>query len=202
TLFARGDFAPEGQLLSSLSVGVNALFTILDMFGPKTPLAKQLKTLKKFLEVDSCIHSTNAGELIANCFTIKELTGAFGDVLGILLSPIVTVSSLVDYFHGAINGIFDQFDGRSNFVAALQRASSPFAVVKNVDWVNMSIAGSWFDGPAQVQLRVDQFGGGIARNVPTSINAAQPNEPEDVYLSAKPAYGYMGKVAVAAVRVD
>jgi hypothetical protein len=125
TLFARADVAQEGQLLSSLSVGIDALSTIVDAFGGKVAVSKRVSILKKMLEVQSCRDSADAEQLIANCFTLSELTGSFGDLLGAILAPVVTLSSLLTYFRGALNGIFDQFNGRSKFVAAVQRAPAP-----------------------------------------------------------------------------
>jgi hypothetical protein len=127
TLAARADLASEGQLLSSLSVGIDALTTIVDTLG-KVAVSARVKILKKLLEVQNCRNSTDAEQLIANCFTLSELTGSFGDVLGAILAPVVTVSSLFTYFRGALNGIFDQFNNRSKFVAVVQRAAAPVQV--------------------------------------------------------------------------
>jgi hypothetical protein len=124
SLFVRADLAPEGQLLSSLSVGIDALSTILGAFEGKIALSQRAKILMKLLEVESCRESTDAEQLVANCLTVHELTGSFGDLLGAILVPVVTISGLVTYFRGALNGIFDQFNNRSKFVAAVQRAPS------------------------------------------------------------------------------
>ena len=122
SLFARADLAPEGQLLSSLSVGIDALSTIAGAFEGKVALSQRAEILKTLLEVESCRESTNAEQLVANCLTVHELTGSFGDMLGAILAPVVTISGLVTYFRGALNGIFDQFNNRSKFVVAVQRA--------------------------------------------------------------------------------
>lgn len=160
TMFARADLAQEGQLLSSLSVGIDALSTIVEAFGGKVAVSDQVSILKKLMEVQSCRDSADAEQLIANCFTLSELTGSFGDLLGAILAPVLTVSSLLTYFRGVLNGIFDQFNGRSKFVAAVQRAPvSPQAGSYQV-WIDPTQAPLSEATPAYKPVNVELAGDG------------------------------------------
>lgn len=194
TLFARTDLAPEGQLLSSLSTGIDALSTILGAVGDAVKVGERVKILQSMLEVQACRDSTDAEGLIANCLTVPELTGSFGDVLGLILAPVVTVTGLYTYFRGALNGIFDQFDGRSKFLAAVQRVPSPTATLKRVNWSNYTYPAAWFLAkPPTVTLT-----NGKATNVATAIGGRTANQPQDVYLTNQVAYGQMSGLGEAA----
>jgi hypothetical protein len=198
TLFARTDLAPEGQLLSSLSTGIDALTTILGAVGDTVKVSERVKILQSMLEVQACRDSTDAEEMIANCLTVRELTGSFGDVLGLILAPVVTVTGLYTYFRGALNGIFDQFDGRSKFVAAVQRGPSPAAILEQVNWGNYTYPASWF----LAKVPTVRLTNGRATSVPTAITGAAPSEPQDIYLTNKVAYGQVsGLGEVAAVNL-
>jgi len=139
------------------------------------------------LEVQACRDSTDAEGLIANCLTVPELTGSFGDVLGLILAPVVTVTGLYTYFRGALNGIFDQFDGGSKFLAAVQRVPSPTAILEQVNWNNYTYPATWFLAKSPTVTLTN----GRATNVPAAINGATANEPQDVYLDNKVAHGQM-----------
>lgn len=159
SLFARADLAPEGQLLSSLSVGVDALSTIVGAFEGKVALSQRVEILKTLLEVESCRESTDAEQLVANCLTVHELTGSFGDMLGAILAPVVTISGLVTYFRGALNGIFDQFNNRSKFVVAVQRAPTPAQAPYQV-WIDPTQAPLSEATPAYKPANVELAGDG------------------------------------------
>ena len=110
------DVGGEAQLMSSLDVGLKALLAIVTKFGYSQAPTTAMDILDKTLTVDACRASTpDPVAMVANCFSPKELVGAFGPVWGVLLVPLMTVSSVVDYFHGAINGFLDQFNHRSQF---------------------------------------------------------------------------------------
>ena len=159
SLFARADLAPEGQLLSSLSVGIDALSTIVGAFEGKVALSQRAEILKTLLEVESCRESTDAEQLVANCLTVHELTGSFGDMLGAILAPVVTISGLVTYFRGALNGIFDQFNNRSKFVVAVQRAPTAAQAPYQV-WIDPTQAPLSEATPAYKPANVELAGDG------------------------------------------
>jgi hypothetical protein len=87
-------------------------------------------------------------------------------------------------------------------------APGPTPDLTKADWTRLTIPGSWFLGPASVQLQPDPgfASEGIAQDIPTSISAVTPNEHVDVRFGQEdgppgPVYGQMGGVQVAAVPV-
>jgi hypothetical protein len=139
----------QAQLLSSLDVGVKALLTILTKFGAAEDPNTALKVLDTLLTADTCRTSRNSGEMLANCLNAKQLIAGFGPVLGLILAPIITVSGVVDYFHGAINGFLDQFSNRSWAKVVVRRqAMVPFT----------QFVGTWTVHGAQLLIKADRTG--------------------------------------------
>jgi hypothetical protein len=136
----------QAQLLSSLDVGVKAVFAIITRFGASKDPNRELKVLHTLLSADACLHSTSAGEMIANCLSAKQIIEAFGAVWGVILAPLVTVSGVVDYFHGALNGFLDQFSGRTYATVAMRRSGAPpFA----------QFVGRWWVHGATLEIKAD-----------------------------------------------
>ncbi len=126
-------FDGTAQAFASLYVGVTALLTILSRFGASKQPTKVLEVVDTLLKVDACARSRSAGELLANCFNPKQLMEAVGTALGIILSPIVAVAAVVDYFQGAIHALWDQLGGgdNSNIKLTLARAADTGRFVGN-----------------------------------------------------------------------
>jgi hypothetical protein len=114
-------FGQQAQLLSSLDIGVKSVFTIITKFGAADMPNRILRVTGKLLTADSCAHSKSTTEMIGNCLSAKQIIEAAG-TWGLVLAPILTVSGLVEYFHGVINGIGDQFSGRTYAEVTLKRA--------------------------------------------------------------------------------
>jgi len=136
-------FDSTAQLLSSLYVGVEALYTILE-FGAPEP-SKVLKVIDTLLQVDACVRSRTAGGFLANCFDEEQLIEAFGPVLGAILSPILLASAVVDYFHGALNALWDQLGDRSDTELTLARTAGMSRFV-----------GQWHVHGWQLEIRADR----------------------------------------------
>jgi hypothetical protein len=115
----------QAQLLSSLDVGVRAMLAIVTKFGAGTHPNLAVKVVDTLLTADECRVSKTTAEMIANCLNAKQIIEGFGPVLGLILAPIITVSGIVDYFHGAINGLLDQFSDRSWAKVVVQRLANP-----------------------------------------------------------------------------
>jgi hypothetical protein len=138
----------QAQLLASLDVGVKALVDIVTKFGAKKAGLSE-EVIGTILESDACIHSKGSGEMIANCLSAKEIIEGFGPILGVILAPIVTVTGILDYFHGAVNGFLDQFSDRSWAKIVVQRLSAPpFA----------EFVGEWYVHGANMTIRQDHTG--------------------------------------------
>ncbi len=139
----------EAQLLSSLDVGVKAMFAIITRFGASDDPTTVLKVVDTILTSDACVKSKNSGEMIANCLNAKQIIDAFGAVWGVILAPIVTVAGVVDYLHGAVNGILDQLSDRSWAKIVIQRMSAPpFA----------EFVGEWSVHGGRMTIRQDHTG--------------------------------------------
>jgi hypothetical protein len=136
-------FDSTAQLLSSLYVGVTALFTILE-FGAPEP-SKVLKVIDILLDVDACARSRTAGDFLDNCFDTDQLIEAFGPVLGAILAPILVASAVVDYFHGALNALWDQIGDRSDTELTLARGADTSRFV-----------GQWHVHGWQLEIRGDR----------------------------------------------
>jgi hypothetical protein len=134
-------FNSTAQLVSSLYVGVKALYTIIEFGGPDP--SKVVKVIGVLLKGDACLRSRSAGEFLANCLESKQLIEAFGTVLGGILSPILVASGVVDYFHGALNAFWDQFGGSSNTRLMVARADTDRFV------------GEWYVHGSQLEIRAD-----------------------------------------------
>jgi hypothetical protein len=133
------------QAFGSLYVGVRALLTILSKFGADNQPSKVLEVIDKLLLADACARSRTAGDLLANCFNPKQLMEAFGTALGAILVPIVTVSSVMDYFQGAIQALWDQWEDRSDTELTLARAADMGRFV-----------GQWYVHGWQLEIRADR----------------------------------------------
>jgi hypothetical protein len=120
------DVGQEAQLMSSLDVGVKAMFSIITKFGYADDPNVKLKVLDTLLTLDSCRASApDTAAMVANCLSPKQLMEAFGHTWGLVLVPIMTVSGVVNYFEGAINGIFDSWNQRAQFGVGVRNTSSP-----------------------------------------------------------------------------
>jgi hypothetical protein len=124
------DVGQEGQLVSSLDVGLKAMLAIVTKFGwGKAP--DEFAMLDKMLTIDSCLASQDIMAMVANCFSAQELTVAFGPYAGAILVPLMTLAPVVNYFEGVLNGIFDQFDQRARFGVGVTNTSTDFVGMWN-----------------------------------------------------------------------
>jgi eukaryotic-like serine/threonine-protein kinase len=95
-----------------------------------------------------------------------------------------------------------------SLAAGTTPAPGPALDLTKVDWRRLAIPGSWFLGPASVQLQPDPGfpSQGIAQDIPTRISAVTPNQQVEVRTGQVnpqgPVYGQMGGVQVAAVPVQ
>lgn len=120
------DVGQEAQLMSSLDVGIKAMLSIITRFGYGEAPNAAVDILNIFLSVDACRASApDAAAMVASCLSPKQLTEAFGKTWGLILVPIMTVSSVVNYFQGAINGIFDSWNQRAQFGVGVRNTSQP-----------------------------------------------------------------------------
>jgi hypothetical protein len=124
-------------------VGVSALLTIVEFGAPER--SKVLEVIDTLLDVDACARSRTAGELLANCFDKDQLIEAFGTVLGAILAPILLASAVVDYFHGALNALWDQIGDRSDTELTLARGADTSRFV-----------GQWHVHGWQLEIRADR----------------------------------------------
>jgi hypothetical protein len=138
-------FDSTAQLLSSLYVGLTALATITSKFGASKQPTEVLKWMDVLLTSDACARSRTAGDMLANCFNPKQVMDAFGIALGTILSPILAASAVVDYFHGALNAIWDQIGDRSDTELTLARTAGMSRFV-----------GTWHVHGWQLEIRADR----------------------------------------------
>lgn len=121
----HADLGGEAQLLSSLHVGVSALFTILTRFGANDDPTAVAKAIDTMLTLDACRAALGSpGAILSACFSPSEIAQAFGG-WGILLAPVAALSSVIDYFHGALNGFVDSFTGRTRYTVVVSHANPP-----------------------------------------------------------------------------
>jgi hypothetical protein len=118
-------FDSQAQLLSSLYVGVRALFTIMGRFGLSNQPNVILDVVDLMLDIDACLHTRlTGGELLNNCLSDQLLVKAVGRVKGVILTAIMALGAVADYFRGAFNALFDQFGDRSDTRLTLARADT------------------------------------------------------------------------------
>jgi hypothetical protein len=85
-----------------------------------------MEVLTIFLSADACRASLpDPVSMVANCLTTKQLLQAFGKTWGLILIPLMTVSSVINHFEGAINGIFDSWNQRAQFGVGVRNTTSP-----------------------------------------------------------------------------
>jgi hypothetical protein len=120
------------QFVGSLYVGVDVLLTILSKFGV---LKKQphlvLEVMDKLLLSDACLRSRSPGSMLANCLNPKQLMEVFGTAAGVVLSPIVTVASVFDYFQNSIHALWDQWKDRADTELTLDRGADTSRFIGN-----------------------------------------------------------------------
>jgi len=149
----------QAQLLSSLDVGLKVWFAIVTKFGASDDPTLELKAMDRLLTSNACINSKNTGKMIANCLSAKRIIDAVGGVWGVILAPIVTVAGVVDYFHGAVNGFMDQFDGRTYAHVVMKRTAPPFS----------TFVGAWHVHGAQLTVNAN-YAGAESSNAGTCLN--------------------------------
>ena len=120
----HADLSPEGQLLSSLEVGVSALFSIITRFGAGDDPTKIMKVVDKLLTINACRAALGSvGAMVSSCLSPDQIAKAFGVPWGVVLAPLAAVSGLIAYFRGSLNGIFDQFNSRSQFTIVIKHVT-------------------------------------------------------------------------------
>ncbi len=108
--------ADEGQYLYSLDVGVQALFEILSRFGFGDQPTKVMTVVNDLLSLDTCRASLgNVGAMISSCLQSDVIDKVVGFGYSWVLSGIATLTAVWEYFRGSLNGLADQFDGRSRY---------------------------------------------------------------------------------------
>ena len=123
------DFSGEGQLLSSLEVGLNSLLAIITRFGAKDDPTTTLKIMDKLLSVNSCASAIGSvGAMLSGCLSPYQLYKAMGLPWGAVLAPLAAASALINYMHGALDGIFDLWnDHRSQFTILVDHHQNALA---------------------------------------------------------------------------
>jgi hypothetical protein len=119
------NFSAEGQLLSSLEVGLNSLFAIITHFGAKDDPNTIMKVIDTLLSVNSCLSAIGSiAAMLSGCLSPYQLYKALGLPWGLILAPLAASSALIDYMHGALNGAFDQWNNRSQFTILVDHHNS------------------------------------------------------------------------------
>ncbi len=117
------DLGAEAQLLSSLHTGVSALFSIITRFGATDDPTKVMKVVDTMLTADACRASAGSiAAMLANCLSPYQIAQGFGFPWSVVLAPVAAVSGVADYFHGALNGLADSFDGRTRYALTVTHA--------------------------------------------------------------------------------
>jgi hypothetical protein len=110
------NLASQGQKLYSLDVGVQALYWILSRFGFGDQPTKVMAAVNDLLALDTCRASLgNPGAMISNCLQSDLIDKIVGFGYSWVLSGIATITAVWEYFRGTLNGLADQFDGRSKY---------------------------------------------------------------------------------------
>jgi hypothetical protein len=113
-----------GQSLMALQVGITTLVEILTRFGLAAGLSSAT-ALGTALSDSGCADALGhgVGAILANCLDPSELTKVFG-ARGVLLAPVLAVSSLVAFFHSEFNALVDVVNDHDNYSVKISNSSS------------------------------------------------------------------------------
>jgi hypothetical protein len=120
--------------LYQLEFGVTTLVNVLTRFGAGSGLINNGKIIEtgfttivgymdKFLTSKNCLNALltlDPGTFISGCFSPAQILDAFG-WKGLFLAPLLTVGSLVEFFHSELNVIGDQFNDRDKYQILIRR---------------------------------------------------------------------------------
>jgi hypothetical protein len=110
-----------GWSLYQLQVGVESALALLTRFGIGSG-EKSIDVLDKIVGSANCATAIGqpGGDLIAKCFNPKQLLDVLG-WKGLVIAPVMVSGTIVDFFQGAFNALFDQFNHRDMYRIVIAR---------------------------------------------------------------------------------
>ncbi len=119
------EFDGVGQSLYQIDAGVRTLLSLLTRFGAGSP-DTVVDVTEKILSGSDCastVKDANGGDIIAKCFSPKQILVAFG-AKALFLAPLMTVGPVLQYFRSESNAIFDQLNQRDDYRVEVSRMES------------------------------------------------------------------------------
>jgi hypothetical protein len=131
-----------GQSLYGLQVGLSTLSSVILKFGAgkKLTTTKTYEAMERALQFKECynaVASHNMGKLLVEC--IKSVDWLVGPK-AIVLAVVSSLGSLVNYFVGAVQGVFDSITHSSQYAIRIERLKDQEVTFRNM---RIFVPGDW-----------------------------------------------------------